>query len=164
LAKSFARNCILNRTLAGCLFLSLVASLSSQAQVFPRGNGISLSGIDRFDAYVGINDWTGMSQDLQEFRLSTQRLFEEGLVTVGAPRRVAAKDYLICRVQAAMVGGVVAYSAEIEYWLRNSVGAHHLLWESGNIATVEPAQFNEQLLATECVKYFSDEWLKWNPQ
>ncbi|MDP1929931.1 MAG: hypothetical protein Q8L60_00570 [Gammaproteobacteria bacterium] len=160
MTKSFARNC----TLAGCLFLFLILSMSSRAQVFPRGNGISLSGIDRFDAYVGISNWTGMSQDRQEFRLNTQRLFEAGLAAAGSPRRVAAKDYLICRVQAAMVGGVVAYSAEIEYWLRNSVGPHYLLWESGDIATAEPAQFNEQLVATECVKYFADEWLKWNPQ
>lgn len=160
MTKSFTRNC----TLAVCLVLSLMLPMLSQAQVFPRGNGISLSGIDRFDAYVGISDWSGMPQDRQQFRLTTQRLFEEGLVTVGAPRRVATKDYLVCRVQAALVGGLVAYSTEIEYWLRNSVGAHHLLWESGNIATVEPAQFNEQRVATECVKYFADEWLKWNPQ
>ena len=158
--KFFTRSC----TLAVCLVLSFMLSMQSQAQVFPRGNGISLSGVDRFDAYVGISDWSGMSQDRQKFRLTTQRLFEEGLVTVGAPRRVAAKDYLVCRVQAALVGGLVAYSTEIEYWLRNSVGAHYLLWESGSIATVEPAQFNEQLVATECVKYFADEWLKWNPQ
>lgn len=160
MTKFFTHNC----TLAGCLSLFLTLSMQSQAQVFPRGNGISLSGIDRFDAYVAINDWTGLSQDRQEFRLSTQRLFETGLEAAGAPRRVAAKDYLICRVQAAVLGGLVAYNAEIEYWLRNSVGAHHLLWESGNIATVEPAQFDEQLVATGCVKYFAEEWLKWNPQ
>ncbi len=125
---------------------------------------MSLSGIDRFDAYVGISSWTGLPQDRQEFRLNTQRLFEAGLETAGAPRRVASKHYLVCRVHAAMAGGLVAYSAEIEYWLKNSVGPHYLLWKSSNISTAEPTQFSEQLVATQCVKSFADEWLKWNPQ
>ncbi len=139
-------------------------SMQSQAQVFPRGNGIYLSVIDRFDAYVEIGNWTDLLQDRQEFRLNTQRLFEAGLEAAGAPRRVASKDYLVCSVQAAMAGALVAYTAKIEYWLMNSVGVHYLLWESGNISATEPAQFNEQLVASECVKYFADEWLKWNPQ
>lgn len=156
--KFVARNC----AMAGCL--SLLLFTQSHAQVFPRGNGISMSGIDRFDAYVEIVNWTDLPQDRQEFRLNTQRLFEAGLEAAGAPRRVASKDYLVCRVQAAMAGELVAYTAKIEYWLMNSVGAHSLLWESGNISAAEATQFNEQLVATECVKYFADEWLKWNPQ
>ncbi len=160
MTKSVARNC----ALAGCLFIFLMQSMQTQAQIFPRGNGISLAGIDRFDAYVEIGDWTGLAQDRQEFRLNTQRLFEAGLEAAGAPRRVASKDYLICRVQATMAGALVAYTAKIEYWLMNSVGAHYLLWESGDISAAEPAQFNEQLVATQCVKSFADEWLKWNPR
>ncbi|MDP1929932.1 MAG: hypothetical protein Q8L60_00575 [Gammaproteobacteria bacterium] len=160
MSKSLARIC----ALVGCLCLFFLQSTLSQAQVFPRGNGISLSGIDRFDAYVEIGNWIELPQDRQEFRLNTQRFFEAGLETVGAPRRVASKDYLVCRVQAATAGALVAYTAKIEYWLMNSVGAHYLQWESGDISATELTQFNEQLVASECVKYFADEWLKWNPQ
>jgi len=151
-----------NHVLTSCLFLLLATQ--SQAQIFPRGNGISMTGIDRFDAYVEIVNWTGLPQDRQEFRLNTQRFFESGLEAAGAPRRVASKDYLVCRVQATMAGELVAYTAKIEYWLMNSVGAHSLLWESGSISAAESTQFNEELVASQCVKYFADEWLKWNPQ
>jgi hypothetical protein len=145
------------------LLLSVVASGYSQAQVYPRGNGLALDGITQFDVYAEVTDWVGLDVDPKEFRLSMQKVFEAGLESAGAFRRVAARDSLICRVQATVAGDLVAYTARVEYWGNTPVGVHALLWENGTIATVPQVQFNEELVANQCVSYFTAEWLKWNP-
>jgi hypothetical protein len=150
-------------TLVWCLFSALMSG-HSQAQVFPGGNGISLSGVKRFDVYVDITDWAGLSADRQEFRLNTQRIFEAGLEAVGAPRLVSALDYLICRVQATIAGDLVAYTTTTQYWEINSTDVHTLLWQHGGIAAVEADEFDEELVGSECVTFFAEEWQKWNPQ
>ncbi len=144
------------------LLLSVVASGYSQAQVYPRGNGLALDGITQFDVYAEITDWVGLEGDPKEFRLNMQKLFEAGLESAGAYRRVAARDSLICRVQASVAGDLVAYTFRAEYWGNTSVGVHALLWENGSIATVSQDQFTEELVANQCVSYFTEEWLKWN--
>jgi len=146
------------------LLLCVLVPLPAQAQVFPRGNGLSLQGIEQFDAYVEISDWQGLAGEAQEFRLNTQRLFAAGLDGTGASRRVAARNYLICRLQASGFADMVAYTTRIEFWAMNPIGVHNLIWENGAIALVRQGQFSEEVVASECVKYFSDEWLKWNTQ
>ncbi len=145
------------------LLLSVIVSGYSQAQVYPRGNGLALEGIRQFDVYAEVSDWVGMAGDPKEFRLNIQRAFETGLQAAGASRRVASRDSLICRVQATLAGDLVAYTARVEYWGITPVGVHALLWENGTIATVRQAQFNEELVATQCANYFAEEWTKWNP-
>ena len=145
------------------LLLSVVVSGHSQAQVYPRGNGLALDGITQFDVYAEVTDWVGLAGDSKEFRLNMQKLFEAGLESAGVYRRVAARDSLICRVQATVAGDLVAYTSRVEYWGNTPVGVHALLWENGTIATVSQGQFNEELVASQCVSYFSEEWLKWNP-
>ena len=145
------------------LLLSVIVSGYSQAQVYPRGNGLALEGIRQFDVYAEVSDWVGMAGDPKEFRLNIQRSFETGLQSAGASRRVASRDSLICRVQATLAGELVAYTARVEYWGITPVGVHALLWENGTIATVPQAQFNEELVATQCASYFAAEWTKWNP-
>ncbi len=145
------------------LLLSFIAAGSAQAQVYPRGNGLALDGITQFDVYAEVTDWIGMAGDAGEFRLNMQKLFEAGLESAGAHRRVAARDSLICRVQATVAGDLVAYTSRVEYWGNTPVGVHALLWENGTIATASQDQFNEELVANQCVSYFTEEWLKWNP-
>ncbi|MDO8272382.1 MAG: hypothetical protein Q7U82_10785 [Gammaproteobacteria bacterium] len=145
------------------LLLSVVVSGHSQAQVYPRGNGLALDGITQFDVYAEVTDWVGLAGDPKEFRLNMQKLFEAGLESAGVYRRVAARDSLICRVQATVAGDLVAYTSRVEYWGNTPVGVHALLWENGTIATVSQNQFNEELVANQCVSYFTEEWLKWNP-
>lgn len=129
---------------------------------FPRGNGMSLSEDEPFDVYVEIQDWDGMPEDRQEFRLKLQKLFVAGVEAAGASRRVATRNSLICRVQASLADDRVAYASSIEYWDITLVGVHTMLWENGGIGITAKKQFNEAMLANQCLKYFTDEWVKWN--
>lgn len=149
--------------LLGALLFSVLVPLQTQAQVFPRGNGISLSEGEPFDIYVELQDWEGMPEDKQEFRLKLQKLFVAGVEAVGAPRRVATRHSLICRVQATLSDDVVAYTSSVEFWDVTPVGVHTMLWQNGGIGITQKSQFNEQMLATQCLTYFTDEWSKWNP-
>ena len=157
------RSTLSTRMVFSFLVLGLLVTGHSQAQVFPRGTGLALEGIRQFDVYAEVSDWIGMAGDPKEFRLNVQRGFEAGLESAGVSRRVAARDYLICRVQATVAGELVAYTSRVEYWGNTPVGVHALLWENGSIATVPQAQFNEELVATQCANYFAEEWRKWNP-
>ncbi len=147
--------------LLGALLCSVLMTMQSQAQVFPRGNGISLSEGEPFDIYVEIPDWNGMPEDRQEFRLKLQKLFVAGVEAAGAPRRVATRNSLICRVQASLSDDLVAYTSSVEYWDITPVGVHTMLWENGGIGITAKKQFDEEMLANQCLKYFTDEWVKW---
>ena len=146
------------------LFCLALGSLSVQAQVFPRGNGMALAGLDRADLYVEIRSWIGIAEDQTQFRLSTQRLFETGLRSAGVTRRAADKHYLVCSLQAQTAGNLLAYSTRLEYWNIKSTEVHALLWENGGLSTVATNQFNEKLVADECLRLFTEEWSKWNPR
>jgi hypothetical protein len=146
------------------IFCGFVFTSQTHAQVFPRGNGLALAGVSQFDIYVEISTWDGLSLEPQEFRLNTQRLFEAGLTQAGASRRVAARDYLICRVFATAAENEIAYTSRIEFWNMASVGVHHLLWEKGSIATINKNDFNEEAVASLCVQYFTAEWNLHNPR
>lgn len=146
-----------------CVLSFLMASMSLQAQVFPSGNGISFSGVKRFDAYVEVLDWDGLQQDRLEFRLNAQKIFEQGMADAGAPRRVASSNYLVCRVQATQDKRTVAYTATIQYWNMTPVGVHGLMWESASIGIASSREFDEELVASKCSEMFTAEWQKWNP-
>ncbi|MDX1490222.1 MAG: hypothetical protein R3332_02975 [Pseudohongiellaceae bacterium] len=150
-----------NIKLATVLALLLV-SVSAQAQVFPRGNGIAFTDVERFDAYVNIVDWSEMDADRQQFRLNAQKIFEQGMADVGAPRRVASSDYLVCEVQATRDGRRVAYATSVQFWNMTPVGVHGLQWESSKIGLVSSRSFDEELVASQCVDLFTAEWQKWN--
>lgn len=148
--------------LPGMLAAALMCASQAQAQVFPRGNGIAMTGVVQFDAYMNISQWDEMDEDQQEFRSKAQQHFGEGLEAAGARRRSGTGNNLICRVQAVRENNVVAYTTRLEYWVMTEVGVNTLTWENGTLGAVRANRFSEELVADECVKYFTDEWVKWN--
>jgi hypothetical protein len=135
----------------------------SSAQVFPRGNGISLTGIRDFDVYVDVSQWTEMPGERTEFRMNTQAIFEESLQQAGLRLRPAVREYLICKVQATRSGRDVAYVATLQFWEIDSIDLNRLLWERGNVAVVSSRDFTEERIAAECSQHFIDEWRIHNP-
>lgn len=145
------------------VLLSLVFVTPSSAQVFPRGNGISLTGVRNFDVYVDVSQWTDMEQERGEFRMNTQAVFEEALQEAGVSLRPAVREYLICKVQATGSGRNVAYAATLQFWEIDSIDLNRLLWERGNVAVVSQRDFTEERIAAECAQHFVDEWRVHNP-
>jgi hypothetical protein len=143
--------------------LPLLFITQSSAQVFPRGNGISLTGIRNFDVYVDVSQWTDMEQERGQFRMNTQAVFEEALQEAGLSLRPAVREYLICKVQATGTGRNVAYAATLQFWEIDSIDLNRLLWERGNVAVVPQGDFNEERIAAECAEYFVNEWRIHNP-
>lgn len=152
-----------SRVFAPALAVLLMLSFPLQAQVFPRGNGIALTGKNQFDLYVQVNDWRDMQQDMDSFRLATLRQFEQTLQDEGIRRRPANRNYLVCAVQATRSGNQVAYSTTVEYWELESTKVNSLQWQQGGINTVVTNRFNEELVASECATRFLAEWVRWNP-
>lgn len=148
--------------LPGLLMAAFICATQAHAQVFPRGNGIAMSGVDQFDAYMTISQWDNMDADQQAFRSKAQQSFVTGLEEAGARRRSGTGNNLICRVQAVRENNVVAYTARLEYWVMTEVGVNTLTWENGALGAVRANRFSEELVADECVKYFTNEWVKWN--
>ena len=147
---------------APALATLLILASPLQAQVFPRGNGIALTGKTQFDLYVQMNDWRDMPQDVDSFRLATLRQFEQSLLEEGIRRRPANRNYLVCAVHATLSGDEVAYSTTVEYWELESTKVNSLQWLHGGINTVAANRFNEQLVAGECTTRFLAEWSRWN--
>jgi len=145
------------------LFLAVVFVSNASAQVFPRGNGISLTGIRDFDVYVDVSQWSEMSGERTQFRMNTQAIFEEALQEAGLRLRPAVREYLICKVQATRSGRDVAYVATLQFWEIDSIDLNRLLWERGNVAVVSQREFSEERIAQECAGYFLDEWRLHNP-
>jgi hypothetical protein len=145
------------------LLVLLFMSSSLHAQVFPRGNGIALSGKTQFDLYVQVSDWNDMPQDIDSFRLATLRQFEQTLQNEGIRRRPANRNLLVCAVQAARSANQVAYNVNVEYWELESTKVNSLQWQQSSINTVASNRFNEQLVAGECASRFLAEWSRWNP-
>ncbi len=145
------------------LLLSFVFVSSAFAQVFPRGNGISLTGIRDFDVYVDVSQWSDMPDERTEFRINTQAVFEEALQEAGLRLRPAVREYLICKVQATRSGRDVAYVATLQFWEIDSIDLNRLLWERGNVAVVSQRDFSEERIAQECAGYFLEEWRLHNP-
>jgi hypothetical protein len=162
----YSRRRLALKTLICCnaIILAMLLSVSSHlhAQVFPRGNGISLENRHQFDLYVQIGDWKDMAQDTSEFRLNTLRQFESGLKAADISRRTASRDYLVCNVQAVRNGSRVAYTTAVEYWGLQSTGLHGLLWQHSGIHLVAANRFNERVVAGECTENFLAEWQRWN--
>lgn len=147
---------------APALATLLILASPLQAQVFPRGNGIALTGKTQFDMYVQVNDWRDMPQDVDSFRLATLRQFEQSLQEEGIRRRPANRSYLVCAVHATRSGDQIAYSTAVEYWELESTKVNSLQWLQGSINTVAANRFNEQLVAGECSTRFLAEWSRWN--
>lgn len=141
--------------------LLLVAS-PLQAQVFPRGNGISLTDKDTFDMYVQINDWRDMRQDMDSFRLTTLRMFEQDLQEQGIRRR-PGRSLLVCNVQAVRNRSQIFYNTTIEYWELESTKVNWLQWAQSGLNIIAANKFNEALVAEECASRFVAEWNRWNP-
>jgi len=148
--------------LSGLMMAALICVSQVQAQVFPRGNGIAMTGVEQFDAYMNISQWDEMEQEQQAFRSKAQQHFTTGLEEAGARRRSGTGNNLICRIQAVRESNVVAYTARLEYWVMTEVGVNTLTWENGALGAVSADRFTEEMVADECVKYFTDEWAKWN--
>ena len=85
------------------------------------------------------------------------------MTAAGVRRRAANRNYLVCSVQATLADSFVAYTATLEYWGLRSTDVHTLLWENGAISISPQADFDAELVATECADYFIEEWSKWNP-
>ncbi|WP_068813092.1 hypothetical protein [Pseudohongiella nitratireducens] len=132
------------------------------AQVFPPGNGISLSGKSRFDQYVEIRDWQDMEVAQGDFRLNAQRAFESALETIGVRRQPSSVDYLVCSIQAISDDNQVAYALALEYWEKHSTDVHVLQWKSDGMNFLAKPAFQPATVAEQCADYFSQEWLKWN--
>jgi len=145
------------------ILFPLVFITQSSAQVFPRGNGISLTGVRNFDVYVDVSQWTDMEQERGAFRMNTQAVFEEALQEAGVTLRPSVREYLICKVQATGSGRNVAYAATLQFWEIDSIDLNRLLWERGNVAVVSQRDFSEARIAAECAQYFVDEWRTHNP-
>lgn len=143
---------------APALATLLILAAPLQAQVFPRGNGIALTGKTQFDLYVQVNDWRDMPQDVDSFRLATLRQFEQSLQELGIRRRPANRSYLVCAVHATRSGDQIAYSTAVEYWELESIKVNSLQWQHSGINTVVANGFKEQLVAGECVTRFMAEW------
>lgn len=150
------------RVFAAALVTMLFLATPLQAQVFPRGNGIALTDKTQFDLYVQVNDWREIPQEIDSFRLTTLRQFEQTLQDAGIRRRPANRNYLVCAVHATRSGDEIAYSTAVEYWELGSTNVNSLLWQHSGINTVAAGRFNEQLVASECASRFLAEWSRWN--
>lgn len=147
---------------AGLAALLLLTSSTALAQVFPRGNGISLTGLDRVDVFVRVAHWEGLSADPQEFRLDTQRRLVDALERIGVSSRPSRTDQLICNIHAQQDGNQVVYATRLEYWMLKSTDVHVLQWEQEAIGSVRARSFDARQMARICADFFSDEWHKWN--
>lgn len=151
------------RVVTSALATLLLLSSAAQAQVFPRGNGLALTGKNQFDLYVQVNDWRDIPHETDSFRLATLRQFEQTLQDEGIRRRPANRNYLVCAVQASRSGDQIAYSTSVEYWELESTKVNSLQWQQSGINVVAAARFDEQLVASECATRFLAEWSRWNP-
>jgi hypothetical protein len=152
----------LTKVFAGAVATLLIMAAPLQAQVFPRGNGISLADKDQFDMYVQISDWQDMRQDLDSFRLTTLRQFEQNLQEQGVRRR-PGRSYLVCNVQAVLNRNQIAYNTTIEYWELESTKVNWLQWAQSSLNVIAANRFDEELVAEECSSRFMAEWKRWNP-
>lgn len=141
---------------------SLLLPWTVQAQVFPRGNGVSLTDLYQTDLYVNVSDWIDMPDEAATFRLDTQRALERELSSAGITRQPSGRHYLVCNVQALTDGTRVTYTAAAELWNLRSTGVHTLLWKDGALASVEQERFNADAVAGDCARYFLAEWSRWN--
>jgi len=148
--------------LVGLTTLLLLATGAAYGQVFPRGNGISLAGLDRVDIFVRVANWDGLDEDPQEFRLDAQRRLVRALDRLGVTNRPSRTDQLICNVHAQQEGNQVVYATRLEYWALNSTDVHVLQWEQESIASARSNRFNARQVASTCADFFSEEWRKWN--
>lgn len=142
-------------------FLTLVNS-TAYGQVFPRGNGISLTGLDRVDVFVRVAHWDGLQQDSQAFRLDAQRRLVQALEKIGVTSRPSRTDQLICNVHAQRDGNQVVYATRLEYWVLKSTDVHVLQWEQEAVASERTSRFNARDVANTCAEFFTVEWRKWN--
>ncbi|WP_339859422.1 hypothetical protein [Pseudohongiella acticola] len=143
--------------------LTLLLSVPVSSQVFPRGNGLSLSGVNQFDLYVQLSDWQDINADQTEFRRQALEALATRLASIGITRRSASRDYLLCNVRATQSNGLVAYTTTPEYWNLRSTDVHTLLWQNEAIAIVDQAEFSTELVASACADHIMAEWSKWNP-
>jgi len=144
-----------------CAALSSVMPLA-HAQVYPEGNGIVFSGITQFDLYVDVSHWHGMADDPVAFRLAAQRQLEAALTDIGATRRPASRNHLVCRLQARLDGDQVSYASTMELWGLQSTEVHTLLWRQGDIIRTAQSDFSAARIAADCAGHFEAEWSKWN--
>ena len=151
-----------SKSLIAVLGFSSLCMTAAQAQVFPPGNGISLSGKSRFDQYVEIRDWQDIGTEQGEFRLAAQRAFESALKDVGVRRQPSSIDYLVCSIQAISDDTQVAYAVALEYWEKHSTDVHVLQWKNAGMNLLSKDTFAPETVAEQCADYFSQEWLKWN--
>lgn len=150
-----------HRFAPACL-LCLLLSWTAHAQVFPSGNGVSLTGLYQTDLYVNVSDWVDMPEDATAFRLNTQRALERELASVGIARRSSGRHRLVCNVQAMTSGTHVTYTATAELWNLRSTGVHTLLWKEGALSRVEQEHFHADAVAGDCARSFLTEWSRWN--
>lgn len=151
-----------SKALIAALGLTTFCLTSVHAQVFPPGNGISLSGKNRFDQYVEIRGWQGIDTPQGEFRLAAQRAFESALENVGVRRQTSSVDYLVCSIQAISDDTQVAYTVALEYWEKHSTDVHMLQWKHDGMHFQGKDTLTPDTVAEECASYFSQEWRKWN--
>ncbi|ALO46675.1 hypothetical protein [Pseudohongiella spirulinae] len=145
------------------IFGLTLASQCATAQVFPRGNGLSLAGLDQFDMYVQIQQWEAMDGDEGSFRLETLQKLENEFKSAGIRRRSAGRDYLVCNLQASRDGNRIAYNVSVEYWLLASTDVNKLMWQNSRMSLVSANRFDIDSVASECVGLFITEWQQWNP-
>ena len=152
---------LISSALAASL-VALTALQTASAQLFPRGNGLALVDVDRFDMYVQILDWVDIEQDETTFRLSTLKEFEEQLAEVGIRRQAASRDYLVCALQARQQDNEVTYSTSLEYWQLESTGPHRLIWQQSRLAGSPARRFDAERVAADCAGVLIAEWQRWN--
>lgn len=145
--------------------LAALISVTSPAfsQVFPRGNGVSLAGLDRVDVFVRIANWGGLEQDQQEFRLDAQQRLVRAIEDqTGVSARPSRTDQLICNVHAQRDGNQVIYATRLEYWALKSTDVHVLQWEQEAVSSARANRFNAREVASTCAEFFTAEWQRWN--
>lgn len=151
------------KSLLSMVICVLVLASDATAQVFPRGNGLSLAGLNQFDMYVQIQQWDGVGSDAGNFRLETLQKMEDEFKAAGIRRRPARRDYLVCNLQASRDGNRIAYNVSLEYWLMASTDVHKLMWQNSQLSLISASRFDESRVALECARLLVNEWQQWNP-
>ena len=148
---------------AASALLVLIPGHSQGQAVFPDANGEALAGVTAVDAYFNTTAWIEVEADEDLFQSNAQSAFELGLRRDGVIVDPSAPNYLFCEIKSAQSGEIVVNGFSVQYCTFESNGVHILAWEGGGVVTLGSSRFTAEQVPGDCVDYFANEWLKWNP-
>ena len=115
------------------------------------------------DARTPVPNWLNVEDDRDLFQSNAQSAFELGLRRDGVIVDPSAPNYLFCEIKSAQSGEIVVNGFSVQYCTFESSGVHVLTWNAGGLATRGSSHFTAEQVPGDCVDYFANEWLKWNP-